>query len=137
MNLEEIQAKFDAARVIRVPMLDPNVHPREKIRALEDYLTLTAFHRGELEDALWWLWSAERALLEQWDSVDGYQSLLPSTAKERTQEAVKKAKARVKPDLYRALVQAGHLKEGIGRQIRRLELDDRNVSRTYSLATGS
>lgn len=137
MTLEEIRQKFDEARVIRVPRIDPNTHPRQKIQALEDYLTLTAWHRGELEDALWWLWTAENDLLEQWAGIEGYQEFLPSTAKERTQEAHKQAKRRVRPELYTSLQLCGRLKEGIGRQIRRLELDDRNVSRTYSLATGS
>jgi hypothetical protein len=137
MTLDEIRQKFDEARVIRVPRINPGTHQREKIQALEDYLTLTAWHRGELEDALWWLWTAENALLEEWDQIEGYQQFLPTTAKERTQHAVRQAKRRVKPDLYVSLQLCGKLKEGIGRQIRRLELDDRNVSRTYSLATGS
>lgn len=137
MTLDEIRQKFDAARIIRVPRPDPNLHPREKIQALETYLTDTAFHRGELEDALWWLWTAEGKLLEEWDQIDGYQQFLPTTAKERTQHAVRQAKRRVKPELYVSLQLCGKLKDGIGRQIRRLELDDRNVSRTYSLATGS
>lgn len=137
MTLDEIKAKFDSARVIRVPIVDPTTGQREKIQALEDYLTQTAWHRGELEDSLWWLWVAENKLLEEWDRIEGYQQFLPNTAKERTQQAIRQAKRRVKPDLYVSLQLCGQLKEGIGRQIRRLELDDRNVSRTYSLATGS
>lgn len=137
MDLSEIRAKFDAARVIRVPLLDPNTHPRQKIQALEDYLTQTAWHRGELEDALWWLVAVETSLKERWENVQGYEPFLPPTAKERTQEAIRQAKRNIAPDVYTGLMSCHHLKEHIGRQIRRLELDDRNVSRTYTLATGS
>jgi hypothetical protein len=137
MNLQEIRQKYDAARVIRVPRFDPNLHPREKIDAMERYLNDTAFHRGELEDALWWLWEAEKYLLDLWANVEGYEPFLPSTSKERTEKAIMEAKRRVDPELHANIAMCGRLKEGIGRQIRRLELDDRNVSRTYSLATGS
>jgi hypothetical protein len=137
MDLTEIKAKFDAARVIRVPRLDPNTHMRDKIAKLEEYLTDTAFHRGELEDALWWLWSAEQDLKDQWDKVVGFEPFLPPTASKRTQDAIRQAKRQVAPQLYDGLMTCHRLKDAIGRQIRRLELDDRNVSRTYSLATGS
>src|SRR5436853_5953272 len=137
MTLDEIRAAFDAARVIRIPRFDPNTHGRVKVSALETYINDTAFHRGELEDALWWTWEAERTLRDQWDDVEGYEPFLPSTAKERTQEAISKAKRRVNPDVYDGLKLCAQLREAIGRQIRRLEKDYDAASRQYSLVTGS
>lgn len=139
MTLEEIRARLKAALPLREPLFDPSAAPVAKVRALEDYLLLTAYHRGELEEALHWLYEAKKTLKREWDDLHGWEMNLPrgATTRNRTQEMVREAKRHTAPELYTSLAECTQLENSILRQIRRLELDDKATSRGYTLITGS
>jgi hypothetical protein len=135
MTIEEIRARLDAALPIRFPVRDPNQPSRQRIEGIEDYIAMTAQHRGELEEALHWCVEVEKNLDRAWDEVEGWETALPRR-QDRTREKVAYEKKRISPELWDSKVEARTLKESIARQIRRLELDYDAASRTYTLMTG-
>jgi hypothetical protein len=110
-----------------------------KVQALENYISETAWHRGELQRALYWLDEADKVLRDQWDDLEGWLPLAQArkTGKEVTQEDIRQAKRQVDRALYEALRETRHLKEHLGAQIRRLEKDYEAASRVYTLLTGA
>lgn len=139
MTLDEIRDKLLAALPLREPLFDPNERGGNKVKALEAYLLQTAYHRGELEEALHWLYEAQKTMKRQWEDMEGWEMMLPrgTTTAKRTQDMVRTAKRKVDPALYTSLTECKQLEDSILRQIRRLELDDRAASRGYTLITGS
>lgn len=138
MDTETMYARLKTAMPLRCPLFNPNVGGREKVEKLEDYLAQTAYHRAELEEALYWAWEAEKVLRVKWDEIEGWQNLLPSRDRAKPTERQKTwAKGQVDPATFGALDRLKTLIAGLERQIKRLELDDKNTSRRYSLLTGS
>lgn len=135
MDLVQIREAHRAAMGVRFPQRDPNEPPQAKITALEDYLTVTAIQRAELESARFWAREAEVRLEDEWDAVEGWEAL--RDRKRDTDQAIVDAKRRIKPDLYTGLRDVRRLIQDIDRQIKRLEKDFDAVSRDYSLITGA
>jgi hypothetical protein len=134
MDVAQIREVLHAAMDVRFPRRDPNEPAVAKIEALEDYLTLTAVHRGELESALYWAREAEKVLDDQWYAITGWEAI--RDRKRDTDQAVTEAKRTVAPDIYTSLRDVRRMIHDIGRQIRRLEKDFEAVSRDYTLLTG-
>jgi uncharacterized protein (DUF2132 family) len=138
VELEEIRRRLRAALPIRCPLFNPNESGRQKVEQLEDYLAKTAWHRAELEEALYWSWEVEKVLRAKWEGIEGWEQLLGPGARQRpTQAQITAAKARVDQSTYEALAEVKEIIEGLKRQIERLRLDDANTSRRYSLLSGS
>jgi hypothetical protein len=135
MQLEEIRAALRNSLTVSVPTFDPDTTARLKFEALGDYMLDTARHRARLEEALDWLIEIEKGLRDEWDRIVGYETALPRGSK-HTREHITEAKRQMQPQTYEALREVRSLKERIGRQIRRLEIDKDTVSRNYTLATG-
>lgn len=134
MTLEEARQKLNAALPLRTPLLDPHAPGRAKVEALEDYMATASFHRGELEEALVWVYDAGAVLRHEWEQIEGYEVALPRG--DRTQAAVNEAKRTIDPGTWQGIQEAKHLVDRIGGQIRKLEKDDATVSRLYTLITG-
>jgi hypothetical protein len=140
MTLDEIiQMLEHAVENVRYPKVDPNSNPAFRVQKLDEYITETAVTRAELERALYWIFEVQAHLEEQWSGIQGWEPLLPNgkRPKDATQEDIKQAKRQVMPDVYDGLRKCGHLRDSLGRQIRRLEKDYDAASRSYSLLTGS
>jgi hypothetical protein len=138
VTVQEIRARLEKALPIRVPLFNPNLQGREKVEQLEDYLAQTAYHRAELEEALYWAWETDKPLRDRWDGVQGWQNLLPRDQKGKpTAKAVAEAKRQIDAATYDALRDLKTLIDALERQIKRLTLDDANTSRRYSLLSGS
>lgn len=135
MELAEIHGALHRALPLRVPHWSEQPGGAAKVAALEDYMLLAANHRGELEEALYWAHAAGRRVKDEWDRIEGYEVALGRG--DRTEARVNEAKRTIRPELWDALQEAKRLVEDLGRQIRRLEIDDRTVSRAYTLITGS
>lgn len=138
MDLEEIRSALHGALPIRIPRFDPNESPRTKVAALEEYILDTAHYRGELEEALHWIWEVQKLLREQYNEIEGWEPLVPFKRRgDATKEMMHTAKRQVAPETVAALEDANHLAEALGRQIRRLELDYEAASRAYTLMSGA
>jgi hypothetical protein len=138
VTIQEIRRRLEAALPIRVPLFNPNLQGREKVEQLEDYLAQTAWHRAELEEALYWAWETDKPLRETWEGLQGWQNLLPREQRSKpTAKAVAEAKRQIDGATYDALRDLKLLIDGLERQIKRLTLDDANTSRRYSLLSGS
>lgn len=137
MNLDECKVKLRAALPIRMPRFDPNTGARDKIEGLESHILLVAFHRGELEEALYWVIEAKKVLKDTWDGIEGWEAFLPRTQRQKpTQEAVALAKRQVDEGTYLGLREANTLIESLGAQIKRFREEFESASRTYTLITG-
>jgi hypothetical protein len=126
---------LEAAMPIRIPIIDPNrVHPRERVEPAPT-TSSCAFHRAELEEALYWCIEAGKALRREWDDLQGYQVGLSSRP---TKDDVDRAKRELRPDVWKGLDEARTLTESIKRQISRLGGSDYDAaSRVYTMLSGS
>jgi hypothetical protein len=138
VTVQEIRERLEKALPIRVPLFNPNLQGREKVEQLEDYLAQTAYHRAELEEALYWAWETDKPLRDRWDGVQGWQNLLPRDQKlEADREGRGRSEARDRRGDVRRAPRPEDLIDALERQIKRLTLDDANTSRRYSLLSGS
>ncbi len=136
MDLEEIKRRLHAALPVRVPLYDPNAPPSQRVRGLEEHLLLCAWHRAELEEALYWTVEAGKALRAEWDGIEGYEVQLSGSRP--TKEQVDGAKRTLKPGLWSSLEDCRALVDSLRRQITRLGGTDYDaVSRAYTLISGS
>jgi hypothetical protein len=137
MDVPEIRRRLEAALPVRIPLLDPNLHPREQISALADHILKVAWHRAELEEALYWCIEAGKRLRVQWERHQGYEVALRGNRP--TQEQVNEAKRRTgAQDTWDGLQECKALKESLERQIARLGGSDYDAaSRTYTLLSGA
>jgi hypothetical protein len=136
VTIEEIRATIEKSLPLRIPLFDPDTHPRVKMTALEDYILRTAHMRGELEEALHWAIEIGKQLRLDWDNHYGHQALLTSKA---TQAQVIDAKRRTGAGpVWDGMQEAKALVESLERQIRRLGGSDYDAaSRAYTLMSGS
>lgn len=136
MDLDEVRRRLESALPLRVPQMDPNASPSQRIAALEDHILKCAWHRAELEEALYWCIEAGKVLRATWDSVQGFQVALRGSRP--TREQIDQAKAEIDPGTYAALTEARTLVEHLKRQIARLGGSDYDAaSRAYTLLSGS
>lgn len=116
--------------------MDPNAQPRERIEALEDFILKTAWHRGELEEALYWVMEAGKVLRRDWDAIRGHEVAVRGSR--ATKEQIDLAKAELAPDTWAGLQEARFLVDALKRQIQRLGGSDYDAaSRAYTLLNGS
>ena len=135
MTADEARAALYDVAQLRFPNLQTLGH-REKVNAIEDYLGQTAIARGELEEARLHVGALHLAMKSEWDDIEGWEMHVGTSASRRTQEDVRMAKKRCRPDLYSALTQSKFLLDSLQLQIRRLEQDDAAASREYTIITG-
>lgn len=120
---------------MRVPAIDPNQHPRERIDAMENYANEVSIARAEVLEALYWLAEAKKPLQAAWDSITGWEVNAPARSS-RTQEDVRQAKRRIKPDVYDALSECALLQKHLSEQVDRLNRDADWMSREYTFISG-
>lgn len=112
---------------------DPPMIASKKIEMLEDHLFVIARWRCQLEEARLWMQDARRELEDQWDAIEGWQTL----ASGKTKQDGIDAKRTIRPDLYDGIRMAKFLIERLSEQIRRMERDEEyTVSRGYTLISG-
>lgn len=137
MNIDECNVKLKAALPIRMPRFNPNLGAREKIEGLEDHILLVAFHRGECEEALYWVIEAKKVLKDRFDAIDGWQSFLRREDRAKpSKEAIAAAKRQVDDGTYLALRDVQTMIEALGAQIKRFREEFESASRVYTLITG-
>lgn len=136
MDLTEARRRLESALPIRIPLFDPNAQPRERIEALEDHILKTAWHRAELEEALYWTMEAGKLLRAQWDGVRGHEVAVRGSR--ATKEQIDAAKAEIAPDVWEGLQEARYLTDHLKRQIARLGGSDYDAaSRAYTMLNGA
>lgn len=137
MQIPDIKRILENALGVRVPQFTPDDSPGFKISKLEDHLLKCAWHRGELEEALYWTLEAGKVLKGKWDHIHGYENALPRGTK-HTKEQVDGAKRTIDPGTWAAMEECKYLAENLRRQISRLGGTDYDaVSRAYTLISGS
>jgi hypothetical protein len=110
--------------------------PAGKIIRLEGFMVDSAIARGDAEEAALYMQAAVKRLEDEWDAIEGWETLLPATASERTEKAVVRAKRQLKPELYDGIREGKWLADKLKTQARRLERDEEACSRLYTMATG-
>lgn len=104
-----------------------------KVHALEGYMVDCAIARGDADEAALYMQAAVKALEDQWDQIEGWQTL----AQGGSQKDVVAAKRQLKPELYDGIREGKWIADKLKSQVRRLERDEETCSRVYTMATGS
>lgn len=138
MELPEIKRRLDEAMPLRIPLQNPDAHPRERISELEDHILKCAWHRAELEEALHWTIEIGKRLRVQWDGIDGWQVAVRGSRPTRDQIDAAKRTIDGERGTWDALQECRTLVESLKRQITRLGGSDYDAaSRAYTLLSGS
>jgi hypothetical protein len=132
---DAIRKTLYAAAKLRMPRFKPDTPRTERIEQLEDYLLQTAFHRGELEEARLYAHDALGMLLDQWDDLEGWQTIVGKS--DPSQDAIRRAKKTLNKDIHDSLTAGKRLIGRLTDQIKRLEKDDEVASRAYTLIAGT
>lgn len=135
MDLDQIRTVLYAAARLRMPRRDPHAALSFNVEQVEDYLTETAIHRGELEEARLYAKDGLDVLTDQWADVEGWEIHVPKGAR-ATLAGVDRAKAIQAPELANGMNTARRLIDRLTDQIKRLEIDDKAASRRYTMMTG-
>lgn len=135
MDLDGIRKRLYAAAVLRMPRFKPETPRHERIEKLEDYLLQTAYHRGELEEARLFAHDALAILLDKWDDLEGWETMIGKS--DPSQDAIRRAKKTIDKGLHDSLNVSKRLIGRLSDQIRRLEKDDEVASRAYTLISGT
>jgi hypothetical protein len=148
-SLDEIRSNLQVAARLRVPPMyddlvppdqrpDParpvRLNPQTRVESYEDFIVRAATFRGELEENLLTIQSSLKALENEWDAIEGWETL---AGDDRTQKAAVAAKRKLKPDLYDGIREGKWLADKLRVQVKRLEQDEGAVSRLYTMLTGS
>lgn len=134
----ECRALLLQAAKIRVPSLrapagGPSLNARQKIDRLEDHLIAISRWRAVLEEAMLYTQMATKSLEDEWDQIEGWETLRNGD----TNKSIVEAKRKLRPELYDGIREGKWLADKLHRQIRRLERDEENtVSRAYTMLTG-
>lgn len=135
MKLPDIRTTLENTLKMRVPAISPNENPRQRIDAMETYANEVATARAECLEALYWLAEAKKPLQAVWDQLTGWEAFVPARSS-RTQEDVRQAKRRIKPDVYDGLLECAHLQKHLSDQVDRLNRDADWMSREYTFISG-
>lgn len=136
MQIPEIERILQDALGVRVPRFGPDDSPGMKIQQLEDHLLKCAWHRGELEEALYWTTEAGKVLRAKWDNIQGYEVSLPRSSK-HSKEHIDAAKREMDRATWDGLQECRSLVESLRRQISRLGGTDYDaVSRAFTMISG-
>lgn len=148
-SLDEMRSNLQVAARLRVPPItddlippderaDPTkperLDPQTRVESYEDFITKCAIYRGELEENLLDLQSSIKDLEDQWDEIEGWETLADPA--DKSQKGVVAAKRKLRPDLYSGIREGKWLADKIRTQIKRLEQDEGAASRLYTMLTG-
>lgn len=137
MTPAEIREALHRAARIRPTRFHKDMTLQARVDAVEDYLNLTAVARGELEEARLYAASALHDLGIEWEDIEGWEIHLRRNSDRTTQDDIRRAKREIRPDLHDGIREAKFLIARLSEQIHRLEVDDKNASRTFTVLTGS
>lgn len=104
----------------------------QKVIRLEGFMVESAISRGDAEEAALYMQEAVKALEDQWDQIEGWETL----KKGDSQKAAVEAKRQLRPELYDGIREGKWLADKLKTQARRLERDEETASRIYTMATG-
>ncbi len=121
---------------LRMPTFTADDTGSFKVDKIENYMGDLAVARGDLEEARLWADHIRHALDDEWNKIDGWQQHV-SKPNSATGPQIIEAKRRIKPDIYDAIREAKWVVAKLTDQIKRLEKDEENASRRYTLLTGS
>lgn len=120
--------RFDPAKPARL-------NPQTRVESYEDFIVQAATYRGELEENLLDLQTGIKSMEDEWETIEGWETLVDPS--DKTQRAAVDAKRKVRPDLYSGIREGKWLADKIRVQVKRLEQDEGAVSRLYTMLTGS
>ena len=133
-SIEECKRILHQHATLRMPVFTADDNTGFKVDKIENYMGDLAVARGDLEEARLWADHIRHTLEETWEKVDGWQQQVPAKA---TGPQIVEAKRKIDPATYAALRECKWVIAKLTDQIKRLEKDEENGSRRYTLLTGS
>lgn len=135
MDIATCKHLLHAHAELRMPRFQSDDVARVKIERLEDFMGEVAVARGNLEEARLWADHIRHTLDDDWTKIEGWQQGMSKPDK-ATGPQITEAKRRVRPDIYDAIREAKWVVARLTDQIKRLEKDEENASRRYTLIVG-
>lgn len=134
MDIEDCKRLLHEHAKLRAPLFEKTEAASASIEKLENYMGDIAVARGDLEEARLTVDHARHTLEDKWNAIGGWQQQVGSKA---TGPQIIEAKKTIDPETYEGLREAKFLIAKLSDQIRRLEKDEENTSRRYTMLTGS
>lgn len=123
---------LEVALSLRVPVFARGASARQKSDAMEEFMLLSAYWQGEMNEARHTLLVEAAPLQDEWDKLDGWQPFREG----RTDQSVDAAKRVIREDLWDALQEKRRKVRYLSNEIDRLERDAAKVSRAYTMLAG-
>lgn len=136
----ELPECLKTALGLRMPVFRREPHPdaaspAERIRQMEEYIQITGYWEGELnEERVKWLADKE-PLRREWGEIP--ESEWGHLRRTRTETAVDQAKRQVRPELYTKIQDCDWMVKRLTEEVGRMGREYDRASRVYSLITGS
>lgn len=134
LTIEDCKRLLHQHAELRMPVFDAEDSAGFKVEKIENYMGDLAVARGDLEEARLWADHSRHTLEETWEAVEGWQQQVPAKA---TGPQIVAAKRKIDPVTYAALRECKFVISKLGDQIKRLEKDEENASRRYTLIVGA
>lgn len=119
---------------LRVPVFPRGTGNGEKIAALEEYMLLSAWYRGELAEARLDAKEALDAKEERWNAIDNLAFYLGRTPK--TQNDFEEARRESEPGLHKEIKTLRDRVERLWDEMERLDREATICSRAYTMVVG-
>lgn len=123
---------LEVALVLRVPVFQRGTNARAKAEAMEEFMLLSAYWQGELNEERHRLIAEAAPHQDEWDKLEGWEPYRDG----RTDESVDRAKRVIREDLWDVLQVKRRRVRALSNEIDRLERDASKVSRAYTMLSG-
>lgn len=136
----ELPACLETALGLRMPVFRREPHadaasPAERVRQMEEYIQVTGYWEGELnEERVRWLVNKVE-IQDEWDRIPREE--WEQHRRTKTETAVAQAKRMVRPDLYDQMQDNEWMVRRLTDEIARMGREYDRASRVYTLVTGS
>lgn len=124
---------MEVVLALRVPVVHPDATQAKTVEDMQDFMLVSAFWSGELNEIRHHLRHEHDDLQVAWDTMSGWEM----TQRGRTAESIQQAKRDYDPELATKIHGLRCRLRDLDTEIERLERDARQVSRAYSMLMGS
>lgn len=123
---------LEVALQLRAPVFPRGTNSRVKSEQMEEFMLLSAYWQGELNEERHRLIVEAAPHQDEWDKLEGWEPYRDG----RTDESVDRAKRVIREDLWDILQVKRRRVRALTNEIDRLERDAAKVSRAYTMLSG-
>jgi hypothetical protein len=132
VSVAEATDPLEVAGALRVPVFSRDDSPSTKSGALEEFILVSAHWCGEMHAERRVLMEEGATAQDEWDTLQGWEV----HRRGKTDASVDRAKADMRPDLWRKLQNTRRRVRALTDEIARLDRDFEKASRAYTIISG-